>query len=99
MALRHNLHVLLDEDLHRRLHAAATREGRPATTLARDAIRRWVVEAERAARHAGIAAYAAATAGTEDDLDLELEASAVEHLLDGQNPGAVRDRPAPRRKR
>jgi predicted transcriptional regulator len=99
VVLRHNLHVLLDEDLHRRLHSAATRKQRPATTLARDAIRRWVEEEERAVRHAGIAAYAAASAGTGDDLDPELEASAVEHLLDGRSPDAVRDRPSPGRKR
>lgn len=37
---------------------------------------------ETAARHAEIAAYAAAHAGTDVDLDPELEAAALEHLHD-----------------
>ena len=44
---RRNLHVPVPEALHERLRAAATRFGRPTTTLAREAIESWVEERER----------------------------------------------------
>ncbi|MCU0724259.1 MAG: hypothetical protein MUE73_00495 [Planctomycetes bacterium] len=93
MALRRNLHVLLDDDLHRRLHGVAERKGEPATVLAREAIRRWVEDAERAALREEISAYAAAVAGTEMDLDADLETAATESLHDEtESPPARRRR-------
>ena len=87
-----NLHVPLSPELHLRLHVHAKRLGRPATEIAREAIDRWLVEAERTARHEAISAYAAECAGTASDLDTELEAASVEHLLDEERrvPGARR---------
>lgn len=76
-----NLHVPLGEPLHRRLTAEALRAKRPATELARQAIREWLDSAERAAVHDAIARYAAGHAGGPADLDVELEAGAIEHLL------------------
>lgn len=76
-----NLHVPLPDALYRRLRAEAERSGRPATDLAREAIAAWLAEQERLVTHQAIAAYAQETAGTADDLDTELEAAGVEHLL------------------
>jgi predicted transcriptional regulator len=77
-----NLHVPLPESLYRRLRLEAERTRRPATELAREAIDRWLVERQRAAVHDAIAVYAAARAGTTDDLDPMLEAAAIEHLAE-----------------
>lgn len=76
-----NLHVPLPEPIYERLRGEATRTGRPATQLAREAIERWLAEARRKATHDAIATYAAAHAGTSEDLDPALEAAAVEHLI------------------
>jgi len=75
-----NLHVPLSEALHDRLRAEATRRGRPATALAREAIEAWVEDLEREALGDAIAGYAVAMAGTRADLDEDLERSAAEHL-------------------
>jgi plasmid stability protein len=80
----HNLHVPLPEDLHAQLRAESDRTGQPATELAREGIRMLLVQRERQALNQEIAAYAAAVAGTEQDLDTELEAAAVDHLLDDE---------------
>ena len=79
-----NLHVPLSEALHHRLRSAATRSGRPATALAREAIEAWVEEREREAVHEAIAAYASEMAGTSADLDEDLERAGIEHLLGGR---------------
>lgn len=71
-ALR-NLHVPLPGDLHQRLRDEATRSGRPATILAREAIEAWIHERERAQVSDRIAEYATEVAGTEADLDRALE--------------------------
>jgi hypothetical protein len=77
-----NLHVPLPDDLNRELRAEAKRSGKPATELAREAIRSLLEHRRRQALHREIADYAAAVAGTEQDLDSDLEAASVEHLLD-----------------
>jgi hypothetical protein len=59
----------------------------PATALAREAIDCWLGEQLRKARHDQIAAYAVEMAGTEFDLDPDLEAAGVEHLV---NPGRAK---------
>ena len=76
-----NLHVPLSQDLHDRLRREAARTGRPATELARAAIEAALVERRRAQLHESIAIYAAAAAGTKDDLDPDLERAAKEHLV------------------
>jgi len=80
---KHNLHVPLPEPLHDRLRAEAKRSGRPATTLAREAIEAWVEERRRQAVHNAIVEYATEMAGSAADLDEELEEVAVDHLIAG----------------
>ncbi|MEZ0229943.1 MAG: hypothetical protein ACAI25_15070 [Planctomycetota bacterium] len=85
-----NLHVPLTPGLHAELRAAAERNGRPATEIAREAIERWLKDEQRRVIKAEIAEYAAARAGTTDDLDPELERAAAEQLF--------RDAPPKRRR-
>jgi predicted transcriptional regulator len=76
-----NFHVPLPDETYDRLRAEAERSKVPATVLAREAIDFWLRQQFRKARHDAIAAYAARTAGTDLDLDMELEAAAVQHLV------------------
>ena len=77
----HNLHVPLSGPVYDRLRAEATRSGRPATTLAREAIEAWIEERERHAVHQAIVDYANEMAGSLADLDADLEQAGVEHLV------------------
>lgn len=76
-----NFHLPLPEDVYVHLRQEAERTKRPATTIARDAIEAWLRERRKAARHEAIADFAREFGGTELDLDPQLEAAAVEHLL------------------
>ncbi len=76
-----NLHVPLPGTLHERLRAEATRSGRPATTLAREAIEAWIREREREQISDHIAEYAAEVAGSAADLDPALERAGIDHLV------------------
>ena len=76
-----NFHVPLPNDLYGELREEADRSGRPATALARDAIKFWLRLVRKAALHDSIAAYAVQHAETEVDLDPELEAASIEHIL------------------
>ncbi len=76
-----NFHLPLPDDIYIQLRAEAERTQVPATTLARAAIDSWLRNQLRKARHDAIAAYAAEIAGTNFDLDPELESAAVEHLV------------------
>ena len=76
-----NFHVPLPEQTYDRLRAAAERARVPATALAREAIDSWLRQQLRKARHDAIASYAAETAGTNLDLDADLEAAGIEHLV------------------
>ena len=78
-----NFHLPLPDETYQLLRGAAERAQVPATTLAREAIDLWLREERRKARHAAIAAYALEAAGTPLDLDVDLEAAGVEHLLHG----------------
>lgn len=82
-----NLHVPLPEPLYRRLRAEAERARRPGTHLAREAIERWLAEQQRRLLHDAIQTYARETAGTRDDLDGEMEAAAIGHLLASDDRG------------
>ena len=84
--LTRHIHVPLSDSLHAELRSAASRAGRPATEIARDAIDRWLAEEQRAALRAAIAQYAGAHAGTDVDLDRDLERATVEHLRSGAKP-------------
>ena len=79
--LLHHFHVPLPDDLYHELRAEADRSQQPATALVRQAIELWLQQRQKAALHEAIAAYAAECAGTDADLDEELEAASVEHLL------------------
>jgi len=84
-----HLHLPLSEVAYQRLRAHASRAGLPATHVAREAIDHWLAEVERTALHADVADYARMTAGTDHDLDRELEVEATSHLLtsDGVEAG------------
>ena len=76
-----NFHLPLTDRTYSQLRAEAERAQTPATSLAREAIDQWLRNQMRKARHDAIAAYAAEMAGTNLDLDPELEPAGVEHLL------------------
>lgn len=88
-----NFHLPLPDALYRQLREAAESEKQPATFLARQAIQSWLGDRRRAAVHEAIASYAAQHAGTEVDLDPELEAASLEQWR------PRRSRPRERRKR
>ncbi|HEY3411871.1 MAG TPA: hypothetical protein VGM51_02325 [Armatimonadota bacterium] len=77
-----NFHLPLPEQVYAQLRAEADRNGVPATTLARDAINFWLRNQAKEARHNAIATYATQMAGTELDLDSDLESAGIESLLD-----------------
>jgi hypothetical protein len=76
-----NFHLPLPEPTYTLLRAAAERSQVPATTLARKAIDTWLRAQARKARHDAIAAFAAEAAGTNLDLDRDLETAGIEHLV------------------
>jgi predicted DNA-binding protein len=78
--LPHNFHMPLPEPVYQRLKSVAKKQHKPATQLAKQALEYWLDEQERLAVHEEIASYAAAMAGTGDDLDTSLEAASLEHL-------------------
>jgi hypothetical protein len=76
-----NFHVPLPEETYNHLRIAAARSKVPATALAREAIDFWLRQEMRKARHDAIAAFAVEAAATSLDLDDDLEAAGVEHLV------------------
>jgi len=76
-----NFHLPLPDHTYTHLRAEAERTQMPATALAREAIEWWLRQQQRKARHAQIAAYAAEMAGTDLDLDPDLEAAGIERLV------------------
>ena len=81
MSTLHNFHVPLPEELYQQLQEETRRRHKPATHLARQAIATWLRQQQEATLHEAIRHYAEQAAGTEADLDLVLEAAAVEQLL------------------
>jgi hypothetical protein len=82
-----NFHIPLPEDLYNRLKEEARRAKQPATVLARRAIELLIEQRRKTMLHEAIAAYAAQHAGTASDLDEQLEAASVQHLLsDDEGP-------------
>lgn len=78
----HNFHLPLPEQLHQLLREEAAQTGQPATALVREVLERWLAERRCQRRHAQIAAFAAAHAGTAADLDPALEEASLEMLSD-----------------
>jgi hypothetical protein len=76
-----NFHLPMPEQTYADLRAEAARVRVPATTLAREAIDQWLAAQRRLTRHKEITAFAEDMAGTPLDLDSELEAAGIEHLL------------------
>lgn len=76
-----NFHLPLPEQTYDQLRSASERTHVPATILARQAIDLWLLHELRKVRHDAIAAYAAEMAGMTLDLDRDLEAAGIEHLL------------------
>ena len=76
-----NLHVPLPSRLDAALRAEAARRNQPATVLVRQAIEEWLRQQQKIALHDAIASYASEWAGSDADLNEDLERAAVEHLL------------------
>jgi hypothetical protein len=76
-----NFHVPLPDETYDHLRIASECSKVPATVLAREAIELWLRQQKRQARHDAIAIFAAEAAGTALDLDHELEAAGIEHLV------------------
>ena len=76
-----NFHLPLPDETYAGLRTAAERSKLPATVLAREAIAWWLRQEARRIRHAEVAAYASEMAGTSLDLDPDMEAAGIEHLV------------------
>jgi len=76
-----NFHLPLPEQTYTLLRAEAERAQVPATTLAREAIDSWLKAQAKQARRDAIAAYAAEMAGSDLDLDRDLESAGIQHLM------------------
>ena len=77
-----NFHLPLPEQVYAQLRAEADRNGVPATALAREAIDFWLRNQAKEARYNAIVTYATQMAGTDLDLDSDLESAGIESLLD-----------------
>jgi hypothetical protein len=81
-----NFHLPLPERTWSGLRAEAERAQMPTTALAREAIDCWLRAQAKKARHDQIAAWAAEMAGTDLDLDPNLEAAGIEQFVhDGKS--------------
>ena len=76
-----NFHVPLEESLYQKLRDEAALQKQPATVLARAALEAFLLEHHRARIAADLKAFAETYAGTNWDLDPELEAAGIESLL------------------
>ncbi len=76
-----NFHVPLPDEGYHDLREEASRSMRPATALARQAIELWLYHRRKTARHEAIASFATEHADTRLDLDADLEAASIEHLI------------------
>ncbi len=79
-----NFHLPLPDQTWSALEAEADKAGMPATKLAREAITWWLEYRRKVSRHAAIAAYASAAAGSDLDLDSPLESAAIQELLESE---------------
>ncbi|HYU35857.1 MAG TPA: hypothetical protein VEW48_27180 [Thermoanaerobaculia bacterium] len=77
----YNFHLPLPPEIHEMLRQEVESSGQPATTLAREALHDWLVHRKRQRLHEEIAAFAEAHAGTDLDLDEDLERAGIEAIL------------------
>lgn len=82
MATLSNFHLPLPSHLRDMLHDEAERAGLPATVLAREALQSWLTQRRRQRLHDEIAAWANEHAGTDLDLNRDLEQAGLESLAD-----------------
>lgn len=75
-----NMNLPLPSELHEALFAESREMGVPTTRLVRRVLEDWLHERGRARRREEIRDFAQACAGTELDLDPDLEAEAAEEL-------------------
>jgi hypothetical protein len=80
----YNFHLPIPSELHERLREEVEVSGRPATSLAREALQDWLRDRKKQRLHEEIATYAAANAGTNIDLDEDLEQAGLEALDAGE---------------
>jgi len=84
MTIQRNFHLPLPEDIYNDLRTESRRTKQPATRIARQAIENWLKNRRRAELHASIASYAEKHAGSDADIDEDLEEIATEHLINLQ---------------
>ncbi len=76
-----NFHVPLPDDTYLALREAAERLKKPATQIVRDVVESWIKEWKKEILRQELVAYVETNAGSRYDLDPELEAAGVDHLL------------------
>lgn len=80
-----NFYVPLPQMIYKKLKEEAKRSRQPETVIVREAIDNWLKQREKDTLHKQIAAYANAHAGSEVDLDEELELASIEYLLEKEH--------------
>lgn len=80
-----NFHLPLPPDLREMLHDEAEHAGQPATAIAREALQSWLTQRRRQRLHDEITAWAAEHAGTDLDLDKDLEQAGLDALARGSS--------------
>ena len=80
----YNFHLPIPSELHEKLREEVEISGRPATSLAREALQDWLRDRKKQRLYEEIAAYATASAGTDVDLDEDLEQAGLEALEAGE---------------
>lgn len=73
-----NFHLPLPPELHEMLRNEAERSGQPATTLAREVLLSWLTRRRDERLHEEISSWAASHAGSDLDLDRDLENESLE---------------------
>jgi hypothetical protein len=73
-----SFHLPLPPELHEMLRKEAERSGQSAATIAQEALEYWLIQRRSQRRHEEIAAWAAEHAGTDLDLDQDLEKAGLE---------------------
>jgi len=76
-----NFHLPLPEELYDELRSTAREIGQPATRFAQELMRTGLDEWRRTRRRQAIAAYARQVAGSDEDLDPELERAGIQSLV------------------
>lgn len=75
-----NFHLPLSTELHELLRKEAKESGQPATAIAREVLQDGLAQRRKLRLHRQIAAWAAEHAGTDLDLDQDLEQAGLEAL-------------------